>query len=182
MIFEKHKTFISYHHENDEDYKTLFRKMFADYYEVFISMAVEEGDIDPNLPSDTIRQKIRDEYLRDTTVTVVLVGSDTWRRKHIDWEISSSIRDTRLNPRSGLLGILLPTYPRASMTNYNPYTIPPRLYDNVKCGYAKLHNWTNNPDDIREWIQDAFDKRNAVEPDISFPSFSYNKSGDQWRY
>ncbi|HQQ46851.1 MAG TPA: TIR domain-containing protein [Acidobacteriota bacterium] len=182
MIFEKHKTFISYHHENDEDYKTLFRKMFADYYEIFISMAVEEGDIDPNLPSDTIRQKIRDEYLRDTTVTVVLVGSDTWRRKHIDWEISSSIRDTRLNPRSGLLGILLPTYPRASMTSYNPYTIPPRLNDNIKCGYAKLHNWTNNPDDIREWIQEAFNKRDVIEPDNSFPSFAYNKSGDQWRY
>jgi len=79
----RHKVFVSYHHENDERYKIIFEKMFGD---VYISKSVEIGDIDPNLKTETIRQKIRDEFLRDSSVTVVLVGKETWKRKHIDWE------------------------------------------------------------------------------------------------
>lgn len=73
---EMHKTFISFHHENDEWYKTNFESMFANYFDIFISRAVSEGDIDPDLATETIRQKIRDKYLRDSTVTVVLI----WKR------------------------------------------------------------------------------------------------------
>ena len=66
-------------------------------------------------------------------MTVVLIGAETWKRKHVDWEIGASIRETEHNPRSGLLGILLPTYPRphGEPNNYFPNTIPPRLYDNT---------------------------------------------------
>lgn len=179
---EMHKTFISFHHENDELYKTNFENMFSNYFDIFISRAVSEGDIDPDLATDTIRQKIRDEYLRDSTVTVVLIGSETWKRKHVDWEISSTIRDTRLNPMSGLLGILLPTYPRSSMNKYNLYTIPPRLYNNIKYRYAKIYNWSEDPVEIQGWIHEAFLRRRTGNPDNSFPVFKYNKSGSQWSY
>jgi hypothetical protein len=104
----KHKVFVSYHHSLDQDYREKFEALFAGRYEIMISKSVQMGDIDPNLKTDTIRQKIRDEYLRDSTVTVVLVGEKTWQRKHVDWEISASIRRTEYNPRSGLLGIILP--------------------------------------------------------------------------
>ena len=50
-----------------------------------VSKSVQIGDIDSNLPTERIRQKIRDEYLRDSTVTIVLIGSETWKRKHIDY-------------------------------------------------------------------------------------------------
>jgi len=64
---------------------------------------VQIGYINENLSADRIRQIIRDEYLRDSTVTFVLVGAQTWQRKHFDWELSSSIRNTQHNLRSGLL-------------------------------------------------------------------------------
>ena len=140
-----HNTFISFHH-TDERYRSDFETTFADLYHIFISKAVSFGDIEPNLNTDTIRRRIREEYLRDSTVTVVLVGPETWKRKHVDWEISASIRETRLSPRSGLLGILLPNYPRASMNKYDSFTIPPRLHGNVKCGYAKVYNWSKDPE------------------------------------
>ena len=35
-----------------------------------------------------MRQKIRDEYIRDATVAIVLIGPRTWQRKHVDWEHS----------------------------------------------------------------------------------------------
>ena len=140
----RHKVFISYHHALDEAYKIKFEQ-FGSIFDVLVPGAVKIGDIDPNLPAETIRQKIRDEYLRDTSVTVVLIGAETWQRKHIDWEIGSSIRQTAYNARSGLLGIILPTYPRTDLIRYNPHTIPPRLYDNIKCEFASIHNWSNDP-------------------------------------
>ena len=49
-------------------------------FQTFVSESVEIGDIDSNLNTETIREKIRDESLRDSTVTVVLSGAYTWQR------------------------------------------------------------------------------------------------------
>lgn len=178
----RHKVFVSYHHSmGDQKYRNDFEKLFAERHDVMVSKSVQIGDINPNLATDTIRQKIRDEYLRDSTVTVVLIGPETWKRKHVDWEIGSSIRHTQYNPRSGLLGIVLPTYPRNDPSKYNQYTIPPRLYDNIQCGFAKIYNWSNNPAEVQQWIHEAFERRNKIAPDNSFPNFVNNRSGDRWQ-
>ncbi|CAH0535393.1 hypothetical protein VST7929_02966 [Vibrio stylophorae] len=177
----RHKVFVSYHHANDQGYRNHFEEMFANQFNIMVSKSVQIGDIDPYLSTDRIRQKIRDEYLRDSTVTVVLIGSQTWQRKHVDWEISSSIRQTQFNPRSGLIGILLPTYPRANSNHYDKNTIPPRLYDNIQCGFAKIYNWSNDASLVQSWIHEAFQRRNKEIPDNSYPSFSNNRSGERWQ-
>ncbi len=177
---ERHKVFVSYHHSNDQVYRDKFEKIFSDNHDVMVSKSVQIGDIDPNLVTETIRQKIRDEYLRDSTVTVVLIGSQTWQRKHIDWEISSSIRQTKLSSRSGLVGILLPTYQRSEPGKYDPHTIPPRLSKNIDCGFAKIYNWSTDPLQVQKWIHEAFPRRNTVIPDNSYPSFINNRSGSRW--
>lgn len=176
----RHKVFVSYHHDNDQAYRDAFERLFADRYDILVSKSVQIGDIAPNLKVETVRQKIRDEYLRDSTVTVVLIGSQTWQRKHVDWEIGSSIRDTQFNPRSGLLGILLHTYSFPSQNKYDPHTIPPRLHDNVGCGFAKIYLWNTNPVTVSNWIHEAFQRRNSVKPDNSYPSFANNRSGARW--
>lgn len=174
-----HKVFISFHSE-DLYYKEEFVKLFHRSAQVVISRAVDSGDIQDGLQDDTIRQKIRDEHLRDSSVTIVLVGEKTWQRKHVDWEISSSIRDTIFNPRSGLLGLLLPTYPGYYERKYNKYTIPPRLSDNIECDFAKLYCWTDNPEYIQKWVHEAYlAKRNNL-PDNSYPSFVNNRFGARW--
>lgn len=180
-MITRHKTFISYHHTNDEFYKKEFKKVFADVHDIIVPWDVEIGDIDPNHKTDTIRRKIRDEYLRDSTVTVVLIGSQTWQRKHVDWEISSSIRDTQYNSRSGLLGIFLPSYNLSWDNKYNPNTIPPRLHHNIGCGFAKLYKWSYNPLEIQSWIHEAFERRKNINPDNSYPLFVNNRTGQQWQ-
>ena len=87
----KHKVFISYHNANDEEYKKKFVETFGKIFDGFIDKSVSVGDIDSNLKTETIRQKIRDDFISDATVTIVLIGAETWKRKHVDWEISSSI-------------------------------------------------------------------------------------------
>lgn len=178
---QRHKVFVSYHHANDQVYRDKFERLFADTHDIMVSKSVQLGDIETNLQTETIRQKIRDEYLRDSTVTVVLIGSQTWQRKHVDWEIGSSIRHTQYNPRSGLLGIILPTYPRQNQNEYYHDTIPPRLHDNIECGFATIHNWSENPITVQNWIHEAFERRNKILPDNSYPSFVNNRSGTRWQ-
>lgn len=182
LLAPRHKVFVSFHHGNDWQYRTAFEQLFAASYDVTVSASVQIGEIPPNTPSDVVRARIRDNYLQDSTVTVVLVGSQTWQRKHVDWEIGSSLRETLYNKRSGLIGIVLPTYPRASTQHYDKYTIPPRLSDNIDCGYAKIYSWSNDPSLVSSWIHEAFDRRERVKPDNSYPNFVNNKFGVSWKY
>ena len=71
----RHKVFISFH-EHDLEYKEEFvRKMGKR----IVDRSVDTGNIDDTgMKTATVRQKIRDEYIRDNTVTIVLIGPRTW--------------------------------------------------------------------------------------------------------
>lgn len=114
-INEKHTVFISYHHANDQKYKNYLIQL-NDLYDIFIDKSVNTGDIDDSLDDQSIREKIRDEFLKDSTVTILLVGSETWGRKHIDWELYSSMYDGVVNKKSGILVVNLPTANSNSVT------------------------------------------------------------------
>lgn len=108
MANELHKVFISYHHANDQAYK---EKLLGANRRLglFLDGSVDTGDIDEHLDDAAIRRIIRDDYLKDSTVTIVLVGTETKYRKHVDWEIYSSMYDGVVNKKSGVLVINLPT-------------------------------------------------------------------------
>lgn len=128
----KHKVFVSYHHQNDQFYKEQLVE-FGERYSIFIDRSVDTGDIPEQWDDDRIRREIRDLYLRDSTVTIVLVGSETNRRKHIDWEIHSSMYDGSVNKRSGLLVITLPSIPDHVRTSYG---------EQEKKLYPDITSWT----------------------------------------
>ena len=180
---QRHKVFVSYYHEDDQIYRNKFERLFLSRYDIFVSKSVGIGDIDPhdNQTTEYIRQQIRDKYIRDATVVVVLVGARTWQRKYVDWEISAGLRHTKRNPRCGLLGILLPTYPGYKSNKYYPDTIPPRLYDNLESGFATIHSWRNDPRYTQKWIHEAFNRRNKILPKISRPMFAKNRKGERWQ-
>ncbi|TNF24068.1 MAG: hypothetical protein EP329_25770 [Deltaproteobacteria bacterium] len=175
----RHKVFISYHHQNDEAYRHEFEERFAYEGGVIVPKAVYDGQIASGLRPETIRRTIRERNLRDSTVTVVLVGSETWKRKHVDWEIASSLRNTPYKKASGLLGILLPSYP-GSATDYDPHTIPPRLWDNVLCEYAEVHDWTKGRSIMTHLIHAAFLRRKRLLPAKPRPRFKINRHGERW--
>lgn len=65
----RHRVFISFHHQ-DQAYKDWFVQIMGSD---IVDESVGDGDIDDdNLATDTIRQRIRDNFIRDATVTVVL--------------------------------------------------------------------------------------------------------------
>ena len=104
----RHKVFISYHHANDKSYKRELVRL-RDAQASFIDRSVGMGDIPDYLDDQAIRRRVRDEHLRDSTVTIVLIGTATKGRKHVDWEIYSSMYNGPVNKRSGILVISLPT-------------------------------------------------------------------------
>lgn len=178
MSNHKHKVFISYHHDNDQAYKEALLEA-NDEHDLFVDASVDTGDIDDDLPDERIRQIIRDDYLRDSTVTILLVGVETKTRKHIDWEIYSSMYDGQVNKKSGVLVINLPStgctyytaahgeeeknsvYPsysnwttisdRAKYERRYPY-MPSRIIDNLLKSGAKVSvtNWDTIAEDLNK--------------------------------
>ena len=179
----RHRVFISFH-QRDHVYKEWFVQMMGND---IVDESVGDGDIDDdNLATETIRQRIRDNFIRDATVTVVLIGPCTWQRKHVDWEIGSSLRTTRLNSRCGLLGILLPNHPNVGAAQYRLNLVPPRVGDNIGGAdpYAVVYGWSYSTTDIRDWIHRAYERRTRTPPDNSRQQFRRNRSGpcsDGWR-
>lgn len=189
MVTNRHKIFISFHHGDKmidprcgQYWKDRFELLFHQQYETVIIRSVQDGDIQDGIQTETTRRKIRDEYIADATVTVVLIGSYTWKRKHVDWKISSSIRDTANNPRCELIGIVLPTYSGFDRKQYDSYTNPPRLYKNIECGFATIHLWNENPNIVQGWIHEAFLRKDRVEPTNAYRLFSNNRSTYQTRW
>ena len=172
----RHKVFISFHNK-DQHYKDWFlREMSGD----IVDKSVSDGDIDDrNMKTTTIRQKIRDEFIADASVTIVLIGSETYTRKHVDWEISSSLRKTKKNPRCGLVGILLPNHPDYATPKFREKLIPPRLSANTKGKdpFARIYHWPKGSgvSHIRQWIDEAFQRRDGTPPNNALKPFARNR-------
>jgi len=175
----RHNVFISYYHDEDQRYKDRFVRMIGSN---IVDKSVNLGDIiDENRPTEAVLQRIREDYIAQVSVTVVLIGRCTWQRKYVDWEIGASLRDTVTNPRCGLLGILLPNHPDFGKRKSQPPLVPPRLEEN--CGgetpFACIYDWSGDAIEIRGWIHVAFlRRRRDPAPNISRHSFVRNWNGD----
>lgn len=169
----KHKVFISYHHKNDWWYKQEFERLFNN---IIISKAVANGDIDPDNSDEYIKRLIQQEFITDSTVTVVLIGAETAKRKHVDWEISASL-SKKVGGYSGLLGIVLPSHPDYYNDRISNNSIPPRLLSNIQSGYAGFIKWTTDVNFIYHCIEKAFQYRTSKTHLInnSLPQFVYNR-------
>ena len=133
-----HKAFISYHHEKDQNYKNELVKL-GDRNGLFIDVSVDTGDLSDDLSDESIREKIRDEYLRDSTVTIVLVGTETKRRKHVDWEIYSSMYDGTVNKKSGVVVLNLPVTGSALVTAAHGEEEKKQLYPDIT-SWISIHS------------------------------------------
>ena len=191
-----HKVFISYHHRSDQIYKNELIRI-GNGFGVFIDKSVDTGDIDEDLDDQVIRMKIRDDYLRDSTVIVLLVGLETKTRKHIDWELYSSMFDGTRNKKSGILAIYLPSTgcfnyfaahgleekrliyseqrswthlgSRAEFEAWYPY-MPDRIIDNLLAprAYISVVPWNRITTHNLEFLIDVtFRDRGSCEYDLS---------------
>lgn len=137
-----HKCFISYKKE-DTAYRDALLKLFS-------SSDVINKSLDRTINSDNgdyVMQVIRQDYLRDSTVTIFLIGQHSSENEGYDWkgdknyfikrELQASLYNGVGNTRNGILGIVLP----------NMYdAVYHGTYDCSTCG--GIHNWVTMSDEI----------------------------------
>jgi hypothetical protein len=146
----RRKVFISHYHGHREWTDAFLR----DFGDVFIRRSVgafgDDNLINSGNPEYVMR-RIRDEYIGDSTITIVLVGNCTHSRRYIDWEIKGSLKRASDGMPNGLLAI---------QCSSNPVHLPPRFganwnSDNLNC-YARFYRYPQSKEELRSWIEDAF--------------------------
>ena len=151
----RHKTFISYHTDDQEEVDK-FIETFDHERDVFIARAVgSDQTMDELINSDDdeyVMRRIREDHIRDSTVTLLFVGKETWTRKFVDWELASSLHQgTSAGLPNGVLAILSPEVSDA--------ILPDRFVDNWESGYAKYYPYPKNRLQLAQWIDQAFEAR-----------------------
>jgi hypothetical protein len=133
-----------------------------DFGEAFIPRVIgisDEDDFIDNDDDEYVMDAIREKYLTDSTVTIVLIGACTWARRFVDWESYSTLRNDRLNRRSGLMAVSL-----KSIANASTKRLPSRLDDNVQgkdgdAGYARWWKYPTSTQSLKRLIETAFKAR-----------------------
>lgn len=139
----KHKIFVSFHNE-DQQYRAAFDQLYGEY---FMSMSVDFGDIEPESDDDYIKRLIQEEHIVNSSVLLVLYGANTYKRKHVDWEISAALNE-KVGGHKGLVILLLPTFPACPYNALGQYDLSiisqylhPRTATHLQNGYADLYYW-----------------------------------------
>lgn len=155
LNFVRRKVFIS-HYKGDRNEVDDF---VTDFGHLFIPRVLGANDNDDFIDStntDYVMSQIRQKYLGDSTVTIVLIGSCTHSRRYVDWEIKSSLRQGEKYTPNGLLGILLPSMgtqghlPQRFRENWTQ--------DHIDC-YARFKTYPGSDEQLLGWIEDAHQAR-----------------------
>jgi hypothetical protein len=152
----RRKCFVSYYSKD----KNEVDKFIKQYGDVFIPKVIGVTDKDDFINSENsnyVMSKIREKYLGDSTVTILLIGLCTHSRRYIDWELKTTLRRGEYTP-NGLLGILLP-----SMGNSGQ--LPPRFKENWEKdeskGYAIYRSYPSSGQQLKNWIEGAYARRTS---------------------
>ncbi len=178
MAIVRRKCFISYHH-TDQEAVNKFVRDFDHDRDTFIARGLGEempGDIIQSTDTDYIMRRIRERFLSDSTVTIVLLGRCTWARRYVDWELQASLRRGEHRTPNGLLGIKLPSFPE------NGRSFPKRFNDNLKhegqadC-YARHMPYPSTTERLVQAIEAAYQRRTTHAHLIVNPRdrMSYNR-------
>ncbi len=153
----KRKVFISFHQKDRKEVDN-FIERWTVAESVFIPKALGVSDNDDFINStnpDYVMSKIREKYLGDSTVTIVLIGTCTHSRRYVDWEIKASLQQGASIP-NGLIGILLPSC-------VNSAHLPQRFKDNWQKGefncYVRYRSHPATAQQLADWIEDAYNAR-----------------------
>ena len=132
----RHKCFISFKTEDLDFKKYIQNELKVEMIDKSLKEPIDSND------EEYIMKKIRKEYLRDSTVTIFLIGKHSseklgyYEQRYIKRELQGSLYNGEGNTRSGILGVVLP-----------------EMYDNIfggkqKCSVcSKYHNIVNINDE-----------------------------------
>jgi MTH538 TIR-like domain (DUF1863) len=147
-------------------------------------MSFTDDIVNSNNPA-YVMSRIRANYLGDSSVTVVLVGTCTHSRRFIDWELKASLQRGDSTP-NGLVAFLLPSAHNNGGRMY-PF-LPERLNQNYRLNdnttYARY--WFMPTTEAQMWnhIETAYNSRTTLASSIVNPNemMKYNIDCKACRY
>lgn len=160
MAAIRRKCFISYHHA-DQTHVDKFIRDFDHSHDIFIARGLGNempGDVIQSTDTEYVMRRIRELYLSDSTVTLLMIGPCTWARRYVDWELQASLRSGEKATPNGLLGVKLPNYSESGGA------FPPRFNQNLKqegqadC-YARHMQYPSSAEQLMNAIEAAYQRR-----------------------
>lgn len=152
---------MSYHAADTEEVEAFLDEFGTEFIAKTVGVTDEDDFIDSD-DTGYIMDRIRTEYLGDSSVTILLLGSCTWARRYVDWEIYSSLRSSKHSKVNGLLTIQLPSVSGTSVK------LQARVNDNIKrdahnsdVGYGRYYVYPSSKSSLRSWIDDAYKARTS---------------------
>ena len=140
-----HKCFISFKTHDMEFKKYIQENLAVDMIDKSLNEPIDSQD------EDYIMRKIREDYLKDSTVTIHLIGSESsennycQNQNYIKRELQASLSDTSAGKRNGILGVVLPS-----------------MYDRIYRGEQTCSTCFKNHDVVK------------INEDTTVKEFSYN--------
>lgn len=140
-----HKCFISFKTHDMEFKKYIQENLAVDMIDKSLNEPIDSQD------EDYIIRKIREDYLKDSTVTIHLIGSESsennycQNQNYIKRELQASLSDTSAGKRNGILGVVLPS-----------------MYDRIYRGEQTCSTCFKNHDVVK------------INEDTTVKEFSYN--------
>jgi len=114
--------FVCYHDADFSDVESFIRQYGTEFIPRCIGVSEKDGFVG-SLDDHYIMSRVREEILGDSTVTILLLGMETWHQRFVDWEIAASLHETPLRSRNGILAMPLPSMG-------NRAVLPDRIRDN----------------------------------------------------
>lgn len=140
-----HKCFISFKTHDMEFKKYIQENLDVDMIDKSLNEPIDSQD------EDYIMRRIREDYLKDSTVTIHLIGSESsennyWENQnYIKRELQASLSNTSAGKRNGILGVVLPS-----------------MYDRIYRGEQACFTCFKNHDVVK------------INEDTTVKEFSYN--------
>lgn len=166
-----HKTYLS-HHPDDQSQVGQFLEQF-DYLN---NLAIHrpQGELEQDIEREDNKHKLihkmRQRYLKDSTVTLLLLGPCTYTQRSVDLELLASLhhgQDVMADPDedilpNGLVAVMLP--------HYQENGFPDRLNENLRVSetqpipYAKVIPYPDDKATLAAAIKEAYTRRQTLLP------------------
>jgi hypothetical protein len=143
----KRRTFFSFHYQRD-----IWRANVVRNSNVVIEQA-PAGFTDASLweaakrRGDFAVKRMIDDALYNTSVTVVLIGTQTSSRPYVNYEIEKSIERG-----NGMLGVRIHNIRDQRGSIDLPGLVPQRLL----AGNYRIYTWNNDHAQFAQWVEEAY--------------------------
>ena len=90
------RVFVTYHHADQAEVMRFIDRFASAFHEMRAIGVSDEDEFIDSSDTDYVLRRIREKYVKGTSATIALLGTCTWARRYVDWEIAATLRNNPL--------------------------------------------------------------------------------------